>query len=265
MLICECGDGAVIFVDLHVRGIRIRFVDPYYNLMSLQDKIKTLQSLPEKHKIAIMVVVIVIATLIMGYFWVLDAIQSVGQIQDSLKSVELPNVEIPDKSEDIAKIKEMVNDVGQAIANESEMADWKTYANTEYGFEIKYPANFVEKNPPSPITFLYLGLKDDVKNEISFAQITIQKECVSGDLGVSEKMNINGINFDRYTINKSGNGIKQVGYTYRQEHDKCNYFSIEGFLQDSDLNPQWTDQQVEEIQNDFVKILSTLKFTNTTN
>lgn len=148
----------------------------------------------------------------------------------------------------------------------NEMAGWKTYRNDEYGFEIKYPESFFVEENALPVTLLGLRLRDDLNSGISFAQITVQKECIVGELGVSERVMINGINFDRYIINKSGGGIKQVGYSYKQVHDKCYYISVEGFLQDLTLNneevhPRWTDQEVQKIQEDFVKIISTFKFT----
>ena len=41
-------------------------------------------------------------------------------------------------------------------------SDWKTYTNTQYGFEIKYPLNFKKTTEvnPADIFFLYLGYND---------------------------------------------------------------------------------------------------------
>lgn len=156
-----------------------------------------------------------------------------------------------------------------ATCPEDETADWLTYTNQENGFEIKYPMNFLNENPPSAIVLLYLRLNDEKYNDtgLDYAQVIIDMVCVSDESQTPVEVNINGQIFDRYNVQDDAmGGQRGTGYAYRiKKDDKC--FNIEGFLAYHDTRgftdqPRWLEaDQVSEILTYFEQIASTFKFT----
>lgn len=57
--------------------------------------IEKLRALSNPKKIAIMVVVVVIAIVGMGYFWVKSVDNGISKISQSANSIELPNMNAP--------------------------------------------------------------------------------------------------------------------------------------------------------------------------
>lgn len=84
--------------------------------------IKKLRALSEPKKIAIIVVVVGLAAVGMGYFWVKDAANSFSKIGQ----VDLPNIDLPNIDNIIPSTTDQI-------------AGWETYRNDEYGFEFEYP------------------------------------------------------------------------------------------------------------------------------
>ena len=71
----------------------------------------------------------------------------------------------------------------------NQTSSWQTYTNTEYGFEIKYPAGFVKKDGQSfygdtfynvdqnaPIKWIRMGIATSITREISFKDYGIDYE-----------------------------------------------------------------------------------------
>ena len=62
-----------------------------------------------------------------------------------------------------------------AQEQKDEMADWKTYTNTEYGFEFKYPSNYTveqEKMTDKWVNVYLIDGKDKLTFEINKERIT---------------------------------------------------------------------------------------------
>lgn len=96
--------------------------------------------------------------------------------------------------------------------------NWKTYTNTEYGFEIKYPINFKELSSPYPEQLLTANLNpvglnchfmDKVKSDDIFAK---QGSASTHDI-ISEKL----------TFYSNG----KMGYKYRD------WYSFQGAFEES--------------------------------
>ncbi len=99
--------------------------------------IKKLQNLPEVYKKIIFFVIMGLAALGAGFFFMQQAKNNMSKIGTSISSINLPRIELP----------EMPKELEQAPAGaiKDETADWKTYANAEHGFEIKYPSEYSAK------------------------------------------------------------------------------------------------------------------------
>ncbi len=112
--------------------------------MKLQESIKKLQALPEAKKKIIFFTVMSISAVILLFFLFQSTKSNLSKIVESVKSVDLPKIDFPQgASNNLSNIKDALNGVSQAVADSNLQTDsWKTYTNTEYGFEIKYPDNF---------------------------------------------------------------------------------------------------------------------------
>ncbi len=69
--------------------------------MNLRPYIEKLQALPENKKKIILFLIVIILALIMGFFWVNEAISNFSKIEKSAKSINLPTVDVIMPSLDI--------------------------------------------------------------------------------------------------------------------------------------------------------------------
>lgn len=102
-----------------------------------------LRNLPDKRKKIILWAVIVVLAAGMGFFWVEGAMNSLSKIGNSVKSINLPSINLP--SSDILQT--------TTPNNVNSVADWKIYINSQYGFEINYPANWTFREYISGVAF----------------------------------------------------------------------------------------------------------------
>src|SRR3989344_5292659 len=127
--------------------------------MNFHEYIKKLRGLPEKKKLIIIAVVVVISALIMGFFWVKSAANSLSKLQ----SVNLPKLDMPQDA--IDSLSDTAGEVGDGlnqggVEEDLQTDDWETYTSDKYGFEIKYPSNFL------PTIIDYKDSNDLIKNNI---------------------------------------------------------------------------------------------------
>ncbi len=97
----------------------------------IKDFLTKLQKLPDKQKKIILWVIVIILALILGFFWFKSAINKLEKLGENVSQIKLPEIQTP-----IAE---------NPSAQTDETADWKTYTNDEYGFEIKYPNSWYFK------------------------------------------------------------------------------------------------------------------------
>lgn len=102
--------------------------------MNFKEFINKLQNLPEKQKKIILWSIVAVLGLILGFIWFKMAIIRFAKIEESMKKIELPGIEIPN----IQPTKMTVEEIKDQTVN------WETYTNDKYGFEIKYPSDWVE-------------------------------------------------------------------------------------------------------------------------
>jgi hypothetical protein len=110
------------------------------NLNKISEKIKgfleKLQNLPDHEKKIILWAIVIIFTIILGYFWSIRATNNLKEIGNNVNQIKFPEIQMPATvSLDIEK-------------QNDQTAGWKTYTNDKYNFEIKYPLdwNFREYN-----------------------------------------------------------------------------------------------------------------------
>ena len=142
------------------------------------------------------------------------------------------------------------------VENNSETADWKTYKNDQYGFEIKYPYNYEEVGPVSgPVngqvgfTFQDKSEKSDLDNTFSFninpTSLSFAPEkIVSGPIATS----VDGVPEQRYKIKWKWDDNKEYTSNYVEVKKGNSYYIFSEFGLKLDALP-------------FEKILSTFKFT----
>ena len=148
------------------------------------------------------------------------------------------------------------------------LADWKTYQNEEYGFEVKYPNDWEEINKtPAIMSFV----NRDNENNI----IQIRNEDRENDISLMEQIKGNGNiepelikinNKDFYFLKISMAGL--VFYEYYTE-DKNKIFTISMMNMSADLSENAqdesditypTDKELSKELNILRIILSTFKF-----
>lgn len=113
--------------------------------MSIQQYIKNLQQLPEHKKRVIFVAVMAVAVLIVGVFGFFVTKSNIQKIGQSVQSISLPKFDMNLQDSGINLPNVDLNNVSKGdagIMSQDQTADWKTYTNIKYNFEIKYPSNW---------------------------------------------------------------------------------------------------------------------------
>ncbi len=139
-----------------------------FNLFhNIKEFIKEARVASDTKKKVIIVVVVIISALILGFFWVKSAMYNFSKIGQSLQSINLPTIDVPqDAINSLSDIKNKVSDAGKTVADMNSQAadesakalataDWKTYTNSEYGFEFQYPKEVIVKENKNMVGIYY--------------------------------------------------------------------------------------------------------------
>lgn len=99
-----------------------------------------LRDLPEVKKKVIIFTVVGFVGLVLGYFWVTNAANHLSKIS----AVSLPTIDIPQDKDNTSKVVADSN-LPVALPVSFNTDDWNAYVNNEYGFEVKYPKEYISK------------------------------------------------------------------------------------------------------------------------
>lgn len=104
--------------------------------MKIRPHVEKLRGLPDHTKKTIMWTVVIIFALAMGFFWFRGAMNNFSKMSESIK---LPAVSLP--TTDILQTTSPSD--GNAITASTSTADWQTYTNDKYAYQISYPSDWI--------------------------------------------------------------------------------------------------------------------------
>lgn len=104
--------------------------------MNFRPHLEKVRNLPDKHKKAILWLIVAILAGTMLYFWFQGAVKSFSKIGDSIESVNIPSLDVTGSDE----LKAVMPGGENSIASSAD--DWKIYTNSEKGITISYPGSW---------------------------------------------------------------------------------------------------------------------------
>lgn len=229
--------------------------------------IKKLQALSETKKKIILVVIVGIFAVVLGFFWIKSAAYNISRISDSLKSIALPNVLPPGADNILSGANNVASPSNQgAIGNASSQpiptADWKTYTNTQYGFEIAYPKDW----------FMRSALRSDTSEDIYISPESSQDNFVF--IGSALNINVSKIKTGNSLLDEVRDRFGKLGTDFTEENIKVG--GIDGLIIKTICqgvgcgqpervvvkNNYFYDLIERNINPVFDQVISTFKFTN---
>ena len=258
--------------------------------MTIHEFIKKLQGLPDQKKKIVIIGAVIFFSLILGVFWVKSTGKNLVKMGESLKSMDFSGIDVTGKLPSVNNITNSpeaknISDVLTTLSDQQSQADnRKTYTSDTYGFEIKYPDDWVlDKEHTTDLEF-HLSKQVDKEQATIDAEIVSQtrkiqspekaidkivarmknvispkgKIAIGSDVGYEAIGTLctsicNGSSDDVYSL------LSVIYFSHNNEVFYVDY--IEGVM-----GQGWeSDIKDWKYYGDFKNILSTFKFTNTTN
>lgn len=156
--------------------------------------IEKLQQLPEVKKKVIFFTVMVLVVLMMLFVEFILTKRNISKISKSLQSINLPSIEIPHN--EISQVQDLLNnpDNQKAIADalqdvdgnqRAEIADWKTYTNYKYGFEIKHPSDWsLDKDHSTDLELHFIKEMDKENATIDVEVVSQTRKIMSPEKAI---------------------------------------------------------------------------------
>lgn len=178
--------------------------------MNFKERLEKLQNLPDEKKKAVLWTIVTILGLIIGVFWFRSATEGLYKISNEVGQINIPKVETPS-----------AGILGQET---NQTADWKTYKNEKYKFEIKYPSDWSLREYISGVAFFPTSESD--KNttgngsmNVGFysrgaAYCEIPFEDYVKVAGPSEIQNYESSNTIKEGVTNSGISFYQITWNY---------------------------------------------------
>ncbi|MCX6722607.1 MAG: hypothetical protein NT094_00890 [Candidatus Staskawiczbacteria bacterium] len=225
--------------------------------MKIRDFILKIQALPEKNKKIILVTIVVIFAVILGYFWIISAINNLDKIGKNVSQIKLPELQTPGVK------------TPSAQTQNNQITDWKTYTNTKYSFEIKYPSDWTFREYDSGVALSPKGkITEQGSINVGFYKRSSEYCKISFDdyvkiAGPSEIQNYESVNTINGGTNQNGIEAYEITWNYNdmQGHGKISlpitYFNTKPELC-GDIEAFSNDNNYSDI---YDNIISSLNFT----
>ena len=174
--------------------------------------LEILRALPDSRKKIILWTLVVILGLVMSYFWIINALNVLQNIGQSISNIKVPGIEKPTLENKNIETKA------------DEKIQWKKYKNIQYNFEIEYPLDWsLRENNLGAVFFPENKSNENIIGNGSInigfykrgsAYCKIPFDDYVKIAGPSEIQNYNSINKINFGINNNGTKGYEITWNY---------------------------------------------------